>query len=343
VQASINRTITDVGAWYNHDLEANFATPVSTVVAQREALKVEGAVGAETWIVSSATLKRGDGTENTALSIIGLPPETTYITPTLVSGSWLTSGQRDGIVVNTDITKDEAISLGDDVTLNIRGIDHTFRVVGIVSGQMMGPLFFADKDGLDSILGLHGGIMRVVVRTSGHTKADQDAASIRLESRMKDAGLPVTGVRTSTGIAANIANQLGILVTFLVIMAVILASVGVIGLTGTMIINVLESTREIGVMRAIGASHSSIYQVFVTEGIVVGVMSWLGGVVLSAPLSLVLVNLLSGAIGWPLSYAFSWQAVAGWLGVVVAISAGASLLPAFRASQVSVRDAIAYE
>jgi putative ABC transport system permease protein len=75
----------------------------------------------------------------------------------------------------------------------------------------------------------------------------------------------------------------------------------------------------------------------------VGLLSWLGGVVLSAPMSLALVNLLSGAIGWPLSYSFSWGAVAGWLGIVVAISAVASLLPAFRASQVSVRDAIAYE
>jgi putative ABC transport system permease protein len=55
-------------------------------------------------------------------------------------------------------------------------------------------------------------------------------------------------------------------VTFLAIMGVILSAVGVIGLTGTMTINVLESTREIGVMRAIGASHGSIYQIFVTEG-----------------------------------------------------------------------------
>jgi putative ABC transport system permease protein len=343
VQASINRTIVDVSAWYNHDVEVNFASPVSSVVASREALKVEGTVGVETWIALSATLKRGDGTENSALSIIGLPPKTTYITPTLVAGRWLHAGEADGIVVNTDVAKSENVGVGSDVTLNVRGIDHTFHVVGVVSGQMMGPLFFADRDSLDGILGLKGGITRVVVRTAGHTTADQDAASARLEARLKKAGLPVTGLRTSTGIASNISNQLGILVTFLVIMAVILAAVGVIGLTGTMIINVLESTREIGVMRAIGASHMSIYQVFVTEGVVVGLMSWFGGVILSVPMSLALVNLLSGSIGWPLSYSFSWSAVGGWLVVVMVISGVASLLPAFRASQVSVRDAISYE
>ncbi len=150
-------------------------------------------------------------------------------------------------------------------------------------------------------------------------------------------------MRTSTGIASNVSSQLGILVTFLVIMAAILAAVGVIGLTGTMIINVLESTREIGVMRAIGASHGSIYQVFVTEGVVVGLLAWTGGVVLSVPMSYGLVELLQQAIGMPLSFAFSWMAVGAWLAVVCVISAVASLLPAFRASQVSVRDAIAYE
>jgi putative ABC transport system permease protein len=132
-------------------------------------------------------------------------------------------------------------------------------------------------------------------------------------------------------------------VTFLVIMAVILATVGVIGLSGTMIINVLESTREIGVMRAIGASHGSIFQVFVTEGVVIGVMSWVGGIVLSVPMSYGLVSLLEEAIGIPLTYSFSWPAVGGWLLVVAAISAVASLVPSYRASQVSVRDAIAYE
>ena len=54
-----------------------------------------------------------------------------------------------------------------------------------------------------------------------------------------------------------------------------MAAVGVIGLTGTMSINVLESTREIGVMRAIGASDGAVAQVFIVEGLVIGLLSWL--------------------------------------------------------------------
>jgi len=343
VQTSIGQTVTDIGKWWNHDVEIYFGQPVPSQVAERNAAKVAGVTGTETWIVSPATLKRGDGTENTALQIIGLPPDTNYVTPALVSGTWIGEGEADDVVVNTDVVNDEGLAVGDHVTLNVAGVEHTFRVAGVVSGQLMGPVFFADRTELDRILSLGGGITELVVRTDSHTKADQDAAASRIEQHLKDAGLPVASIRTSTSVTSNIASELGILVTFLAIMAAILAAVGIIGLSGTMIINVLESTREIGVMRAIGASHASIYQVFVTEGVVVGLLSWLGGLAISWPMSWGLVKLLEQAIGLPLSYAFSWQGVGIWLVVVAGISAVASLMPAFRASQVSVRDAIAYE
>jgi len=126
-------------------------------------------------------------------------------------------------------------------------------------------------------------------------------------------------------------------------MAVLLASVGVIGLTGAMSINVIESTREIGVMRAIGATHDSIYRIFTTEGLVVGLMSWALGAVVAYPLSYYLTAGLSQTIGVPLTYRFSWSGVGLWCAAIGVISIVASLAPAFRASQVSVRDAIAYE
>lgn len=153
----------------------------------------------------------------------------------------------------------------------------------------------------------------------------------------------VADASTRAGLASQLREQLGILLAFLIVMAALLASVGVIGLTGTMSINVLESTREIGVMRATGAQHRSIYQIFVTEGVTVGALAWGIGTILAYPLSYGLVLALESTIGVPLSYAFSWLGVLAWLALILAISALASIAPAFRASQVSVRDAIAYE
>jgi putative ABC transport system permease protein len=343
VRSSILRTVTDVGTWWNYDSEVNFASPVSARMAEREAAKVKEVTASEGWLVSGATLHRGDGSENTQLAMIALPPRTSFITPFIVSGRWLTDADTDGVVVNTDVVKSENLSIGDRVNLKIHGEDHTFKVVGVVRGQLMGPVFFANRSYVEGLYGLQGSITRLLVRGTDHSTSGQLATAGRLERRFTDIGLMVAGIQGQGEMSENFASQLGILVTFLVIMAVILAAVGVIGLSGTMIINVLESTREIGVMRAIGASHRSIYQVFVTEGVVIGLLSWAGGVIVSVPMSYGLVALLTAAIGVPLSFAFSWEAVAGWLVLVTVISAVASLLPSFNASQVSVRDAISYE
>lgn len=343
VRASILATVSDVSKWWNYDAEVNFVSPVPASLVEREALKVSDVTGVEGWLAAPATLRRGDGTENTQLRMIALPPTTSFITPTLVSGRWLTDADTDAVVVNTDVVNSEHLAIGDSVELKVRGDDHTFTVVGVTRGQLMGPVLFANRSYVERLLGLQGSVTRLLVRTGDHAIAAQDAAADRLDRRFTDLGMTVAGVEGQARMSESFANQLGILVTFLIIMAVILAIVGVIGLSGTMIINVLESTREIGVMRAIGASHASIYQVFVTEGVVIGVLSWAGGLILSWPMSYGLVRLLEGAIGIQLTYAFSWEAVGGWFVIVAAISAVASLIPAFRASQVSVRDAISYE
>ena len=343
VRASMLQTVTDLETWWNHDAEVTFAKPVNARAVETEALGTPGVVAAESWVTRATTLVRGDGSENDSLYTIGLPVGTTFIKPKLVDGRWLKADDTDSIVVNTDIAKDESLVVGGRVKLKMRRFEKTWRVVGVVSGQLMGPVVFANRSYLENALQQRGEVGRTVIRTVAHDTAFQQQVADRVERRLKDLNEPVSGVRTQKGMRDQVANELGILVTFLVIMASILAAVGVIGLSGTMIINVLESTREIGVMRAIGASHASIYQVFMTEGIVVGVLSWLFGALLTYPMSYALVELLENAMGIPLSYVFSWSGLAIWLGIVTAISAIASLLPAFNASQVSVRDAISYE
>ena len=81
------------------------------------------------------------------------------------------------------------------------------------------------------------------------------------------------------------SGSLDILVTFLLIMALLTAVVGSMGLMGTMGMNVLERTREIGIMRSIGAVDSEIMRTVIVEGMVIGGISWLIGVLLSFPIT----------------------------------------------------------
>jgi putative ABC transport system permease protein len=107
---------------------------------------------------------------------------------------------------------------------------------------------------------------------------------------------------------------------------------------------VVERRREIGVMRAIGASSFSIVGMFVVEGMLVGALSWL----LAAPLSYPAARVFSDVIGqaifvMPLNFVYAADGLLLWLLIVSALSALASFWPALQATKVSVREALAYE
>ncbi|MCL2491586.1 MAG: FtsX-like permease family protein, partial [Coriobacteriia bacterium] len=229
------------------------------------------------------------------------------------------------------------------------------------------PTLYFERDDLAELMGVEGSATRVLVQMDqsllgpllgglwGLTspRLDQSMGSARafnqqriadeLERRFDQRGYVVSSTETSVLQLDEARGQLGILITFLIIMASALAAVGVIGLSGSMTLSVIESTREIGIMRSIGASHRSIFKIYVTQGLVVGTISWFFGALISLPLSWALMQSLIMALGMSLAYRYSFAGVIITLLLVWIISALGSLLPAWRASQVSIRDAITYE
>ena len=140
------------------------------------------------------------------------------------------------------------------------------------------------------------------------------------------------------------SQAINILVIFLLIMALLTAFVGVIGLTGTMGMNVMERTREIGVMRAIGAVDFEIMKSVVIEGLVIGIITWILAIGLSFPISALLLSIISEAMmGSSMDLAFTTQGVFIWLAVVIVLSFVASILPARNAARLTINEVLAYE
>jgi putative ABC transport system permease protein len=131
---------------------------------------------------------------------------------------------------------------------------------------------------------------------------------------------------------------------FLGVMAWLMIVVGGLGLASTMSLAVLERTREIGVLRAIGARHRTILAIVQVESLVIGVLSWAIAIPLSVPMSLALGQAF-GRIMIPVRPRFVPEpsGMLLWLAVVVLVSLAASAWPAFRATRVPTAAALAYE
>jgi putative ABC transport system permease protein len=194
---------------------------------------------------------------------------------------------------------------------------------------------------------IEGGVGRagvVFVKTEQHDTAYQEQVAKAMEEHFESFGFQVDWRQTSNSERARSEAQFNVLIMFLLIMAVLLAVVGGIGLMGTMSLNVLERTREIGVMRAIGASDGAVLQIVIVEGLLIGTLSWLVGAVLALPLGKTLSNIVGYSIMQAdLNYTYSVEGVGVWLAVVLVLAALASFWPARNASRVTVRDVLAYE
>ncbi|MBN1994623.1 MAG: FtsX-like permease family protein, partial [Anaerolineae bacterium] len=181
-------------------------------------------------------------------------------------------------------------------------------------------------------------------KTDQHTPEYRKTVLTRLESQLEEEGVRVSAGITVDEDVAGIQILFGIFFALMLVMAILLAVVGGLGLMGTMSINVLERTREMGVMRAVGASNGAILQIIIVEGILIGILSWLVAIVVALPISKLLSNLIGQQLlGTELTYTFSLFGTLMWLAVVIVLSVIASFLPAWNASRMTVREVLAYE
>jgi putative ABC transport system permease protein len=205
-------------------------------------------------------------------------------------------------------------------------------------------VIYADRSTLARAAGEPSLARRLAVVTRDHSGAAQTAAANALADRLERDGFAVDSVQTSSALGALDRKNFAIITTFLLAMAGLIAVVGGLGLAGMLSLNVLEHSREIGVLRAVGARDRDVMQVVLVEGLFVAALGW----ALAAPLGLLVGQGLSDAVGnlflgAPLLYSYSAIGLLLWLGLALAIAVAASAVPARRATRLTVRDVLAYE
>jgi putative ABC transport system permease protein len=260
-------------------------------------------------------------------------------------GRFLVPGDGNALVVTRNFLDDEPdLEIGDTVTLRTKGRDVDYTLVGIVQSPTQRPFLYAPATAIETLTREAGKAGILMIKTEGTDAASELRTGIAVRDALERAGFRTTATQTRSEIKASIDELFAAMLLFVSVMALLLGVVGALGLAGTMTMNVVERSREIGVMRAIGARDRAVLLVFLAEGLLIGFLAWLIGVVISLPISKVLSDALGEAfVQRPLAYTPAADGIAFWFIAVAILAVVASFLPAFRATRLAVREVLAYE
>ncbi len=345
-QITLHDYIDKISNYFLADVSLDFEQPYRVRDIRNAALQVPGVLHVEGWTFADAEAQFPDGSPADNITMLAPPENSALVDPMLIRGRWLLPGDQKAIAISEDIWDAfPDLNPGETIHLKVFGKEDDWKVVGIfkfVSQQ--GTIGYTTYEYLAHIANQSNRAFSYRVRIAQHDPASQKQMSDRLDQYFRDEGYHLREAKTGTSTMKSASESLDILIAFLFIMAVLTASVGSIGLAGAMGMNVMERTREIGIMRSIGAVDKKIMEMVIIEGVVVGGLSWFLGALVSIPITYLLTTIVSVAVfNSPIEILFTWSGYALWLGLVLALSAIASVIPARNAARLTIREVLAYE
>lgn len=279
-----------------------------------------------------------------AISLLGIDPATYP----LVSGLDFSAGDEAAytaldsgrnIIVNPVLASTAAVKVGDDLTLLTPAGSETYRVVAvagdylnakIASGYISHGRMAADFNREEDVL----------IQVNLNPRADRAAA----EAGLREALAAYPQFRLIDG-QAYIEENLAIFnaaFAGLVALVLFLAIPSLIAMINTLAIGVLERTREIGMLRAVGATRGQVRTIVLVEALILSIIGTVFGVSAGMYLGYLLVQTMSFA-GFPMEYAFPAPVVVLALATGLVFGALAAIIPARQAARLPIVQALRYE
>lgn len=280
------------------------------------------------------------------VSLIAVPSRTTTFTlPRLLEGRWLNPGEAGAVVLN-QIARNNTVPnvhAGDTVQLTIGGKPTIWRVVGIAQEKGGGSAVYTTAEGFAGALGQPQRVNQLRIATDRHDEQTRTAVAAVADRSLTAAGVDVRSAASVSRREAISEGHLGPIITIVMAIAVAMGVIGGIGLASTMSANILDRTREFGVMHAIGARPARVRRIVIAEGVFLALASVLVAAIptvgLTAVLGAGLGNLFFSA---PLPFRISILAIGIWTAVAILGAILATDAAATRASRLTVREALAY-
>ncbi|MGE5690056.1 MAG: FtsX-like permease family protein [Pseudomonadota bacterium] len=284
---SVTRTTNAVWNEARWDIELN--TVVGTQFdarADRLIRTTPGVARAQPTLTNLLTFKGEDA------FLDGFPEQPLFRTP-ITEGRMFTGAEAASrarvAVIARNLARTTGTHVGETVTLQTAAGPASFRVIGETSSQWYnGVNFYVPLQTLQELL-QRDTVNGYLIATTSADHGAIDRTTTRLENRLTAAGY---GVGTQVKYSAQRANvsQNKVISTAIGVLGLLIVAISMVGLVNAITMSVLERTREIGVLRCIGARARDIRRIFTAEGVAVALAGWLLGI----------------PVGYALARLFSW-------------------------------------
>ena len=337
LDASVRSTVDNLYGVYAAD--AYLSVGVATAARYADDLaRLPDVARAEAWS------RTGGFVGAAGVDVWGVPADTTLYRYRLVAGRWY-SGQAREVVISTDLARRLDLVPDQIIEVDIGAQRRPFTVVGIVNDESTylgstasGKLFMAVTD--VSRLTYYGdGANLFALGLRQHDPANVDAALSRIEYSTRDRS---TSAYAAYSDKASTLQLVRVLELLLRAMVTIIGLVGAAGIINTLILNVTERRRELGILRAIGARRGHLLRLLLAEGLALGGLGLLLGLILGVALARALVE-LTGASLFRLDFRLTPGTLLATAALALGLAVVASIGPGLLAARLRPLEALRYE
>lgn len=266
---------------------------------------------------------------------------------TMGKGRWFTRDEQEQkepvIVLGKAMSKVTGKGRGDTITIVTATGPHQFEVIGINNGQMMnGRIGYMPMTTLQSVLKWNNTVSGFVVRTESDSHSLIDSTSTEIEDRMMASGYVVENEIWYVMMENQIRSNQNI-VNLMIAVGSLIVFITTIGLMSTLTMNVLERTREIGMMRCIGSRAGHLRRVFGSEGLTMAVLGGLLGIPFGYATGTFLNWIMLEIITLEMDLLFPMKFVLIALGMTVLLTILIVQPPLFRAARFKPGEALRYQ
>lgn len=247
------------------------------------AAKLSSVRAYEVWGVAAAQLMQDNGSSGKSYPVYAPQNGSRMMVPDLLSGQWIEEGDGQGIVVGHKfLVSHPQYRLGSAVALQIGGQIREFELTGVIKDMGDAAIYMsheAYQEYVDPAQQLSS--LKLVLEYSGRPKA----VHTLLESELKEMGVGILSGQSRSDLYEVWSGHFAVTLQTFTFIILMLVTVAGFGLAATMNAQASERIREIGIMKAMGASHRQINRIVTSESIFISVISWLISVIIGIPLS----------------------------------------------------------